>query len=96
MDVNDHFLEITHENRSVDSLKRKYASLYCRILPAGDSIIPLDVRRAKNLQDEVTERPDIGDGGEGDILQDEVHTMYMSEEGGGDGRIYVAPTVSAQ
>ncbi|PXF49576.1 hypothetical protein BWQ96_00646 [Gracilariopsis chorda] len=50
------------ENSTVDSIKRKFATLHRRKIPTGDPRMPDDVRRAKRLRFRMGERADIGEG----------------------------------
>lgn len=67
-----HTNEFPEENRTVDSLKRKFASLHRRKIPTGDPLCPDDVRRAKRIRYAMTERADVGDGAEATQIAEEV------------------------
>ncbi|PXF45818.1 hypothetical protein BWQ96_04430 [Gracilariopsis chorda] len=56
-----HKAKFPNENRTPDSLRRKYASLYHRNAPTGDPRIPETVLRAKKIKRDMTERVDLGD-----------------------------------
>ena len=63
--------------RTVDSLRRKFASLYRKNLPTGDPDIPREVRRAKAIRQKIIERSDIGDD---DNLDDDVDDAFADDE----------------
>lgn len=46
--------------RTVDSLKRKFATLHRRKIPTGNPIIPEDVSLAKEVRSKITQRSEIG------------------------------------
>ncbi|KAG9404968.1 hypothetical protein AC1031_004066 [Aphanomyces cochlioides] len=56
------------QNRTVDSIRRKFANLYRAAIPTGDPLIPHEVRRAKTIRSKMNERADMGDGSEIDGL----------------------------
>ncbi|KAG9404772.1 hypothetical protein AC1031_004977 [Aphanomyces cochlioides] len=60
-----HELRYPGQGRTVDSIKRKFSSLYRRQIPTGDPHIPPEVRKAKSIRLKMTERADMGDGTEG-------------------------------
>ncbi|PXF44298.1 hypothetical protein BWQ96_05925 [Gracilariopsis chorda] len=69
----DHIVRLPSERypeykRTVDSLKRKFASLHRRRIPTGDPTIPLDVDKAKRIRYSMTERADIGEGEDSDDI----------------------------
>ena len=49
-----------NSDRSVDSLRCKFASLYRKTVPAGNPNIPLSVKRAKVVRQKIIERSDLG------------------------------------
>ncbi|KAE9000495.1 hypothetical protein PF011_g14146 [Phytophthora fragariae] len=50
------------EDRTTDSLKRKFAKLHRKRIPTGDPNIPTNVLKAKRVRGEMTRRADLGDG----------------------------------
>lgn len=56
----EHSKIFPQNNRSVESLRRKFASLHRRKMPTGDPLMPADVRRAKHIRYKMTERADMG------------------------------------
>ena len=50
--------------RSKDTLKRRFQSLYLKRAPTGDPSIPDEVRRAKQILQEIKQRADMSDGEE--------------------------------
>ena len=69
-------------DRSAESLRRKFASLYRKNMPTGDPDIPEEVRRAKTIRNQIVERADIGE----DAEVDDIVTLPQeleSEEGAG-------------
>ena len=50
--------------RTVDSLKRKFATLHRKKMPTGDPLMPEEVRKAKHIRYKMTERADLGCGDE--------------------------------
>ena len=58
----EHKKEFGDKQRTTDSLKKKFASLYRRKMPTDDPRMPEDVRRAKHLRHRLTELAEIGDG----------------------------------
>ena len=65
-------------NRTVDSLKRKFASLHRRKVPTGDPTISPDVEKAKRIRYSITERADIVEGN----ASDDVLCAFESDEEG--------------
>lgn len=47
-------------NRTTDSLKRKFSSMHRKKMPTGDPLMTDDVRRAKHLRHNMTDRADMG------------------------------------
>jgi hypothetical protein len=66
-----HMDRYPNTERTVDSLKRKFASLHRKKIPTGDPLIPNDVKFAKRIRIKMTERADLGDG----IDDDSVNTF---------------------
>lgn len=60
MFINEHSKLFPLENRTFDSLRRKFAGLHHKRISTGDPLMPADVRRAKQLRHKVTERTDMG------------------------------------
>lgn len=61
----EHILTLHDRNfsdkmRTVDSLKRKFATLHRKKIPTGNPIMPDDVLIAKNIRSKITERSEIG------------------------------------
>lgn len=52
----------------MDSLKRKFASLYRHKMPTRDPTIPPDVEKAKHIRYSMTERADIEEGVDSDDI----------------------------
>ena len=50
--------------KTVDSLKRKFATLHRKKMPTGDPLMPEEVRKAKHIRYKMTERADLGCGDE--------------------------------
>jgi len=74
------------ENRSTDSLRRKFALLYRKNVPTGDPRIPRTVLLAKKIRDEMTERVDLGERAEeeiGGLLSDADGDLDSGDEGTG-------------
>jgi len=69
------------QQRSVDSLKRKFSSLHRKKMPTGDPLMPEDVRRAKNIRHEMTERANLGDA---EDAEDEASSLLPNEEDNDD------------
>ena len=63
-----HALHYPGEERTSDSLKRKFQALYNSRKPTGDPTCPEVVRRAKRAWESIKEKMDFSDG-EGDLLE---------------------------
>ncbi|EGZ26482.1 hypothetical protein PHYSODRAFT_327380 [Phytophthora sojae] len=50
------------DDRTTDSLKRKFAKLHRKRIPTDDLSIPANVLQAKRVRLEMTRRADLGDG----------------------------------
>jgi hypothetical protein len=59
-----HNVEYAYKNRSVESLRRKFAFLHRKKIPTGDPDCPVEVRLAKRLKYPIGARADMGDGAE--------------------------------
>lgn len=57
-----HELRYPGTSRGANSLKRKFASLYRKKVPADDPRMPTEVRRAKDIRLKMTARSDDGEG----------------------------------
>lgn len=55
----DHEKSFPQTSRTVDSLRRKFASIHRRKIPTGDPLIPADVKRAKKIRYRSTEKADL-------------------------------------
>ena len=64
--LNEHNKLFSLQNRTVDALRRKFASLHRKKMPTGDPLMPANVRRAKHIRYKMTERADMGVNDDGD------------------------------
>ena len=53
---------IEYSGRDVDSIRRKYSSLYRKPIPTGDPLMPDDVRQAKPIKWKIGKKASVGDG----------------------------------
>jgi hypothetical protein len=60
----EHNVEFGHKNRTVESLRRKYAQLHRKKIPTGDPECPEEVKLAKRVKYAICTAADIGDGEE--------------------------------
>ncbi|KAG9399158.1 hypothetical protein AC1031_012120 [Aphanomyces cochlioides] len=67
------------QNRTVDSIRRKFANLYRAAIPTGDPLIPHEVRRAKTIRSKMNERAAMGDGSEIDDYEIDHHEDMQEE-----------------
>jgi hypothetical protein len=58
----EHNVEFGHKNRTVESLRRKYAQLHRKKIPTGDPECPEEVKLAKRVKYAICTAADIGDG----------------------------------
>jgi hypothetical protein len=75
--LDEHNIEYAHKNRTVESLRRKYAQLHRKKIPTGDPYCPEEVRLAKRLRYKIGKKADMGDG-------EEVMNLFDGALGGGD------------
>ena len=68
------------EERTKESLKRKFASLYRKKIKTGDPNCPPEVRRAKNLLEAIKNKTDLTSA-EGDPFSDDDDEYESAEEG---------------
>jgi len=71
--VRKHEQRYRTNDRTIDSLKRKFASLYRKKMPTGDPAILPDVRSAKRIRSKMTDRADLGEGNE---IEDTVNELF--------------------
>lgn len=57
-----HEKRFPEKSRTVESLRRKFASLYRNKLPTGHPQMPEEVQKAKHIRLRMTERTDVTDG----------------------------------
>ena len=76
--------------RSKDTLKRRFQSLYLKRAPTGDPSIPVEVRRAKQIIQEIKKRADLSDGEEESVAQQKPTARSTSDED------FVAPTATEE
>lgn len=62
----EHCAEIGEDRRTVDSLRRKFTTLYRTKVPTGDPKCPLAVKQAKRVRQLIVERSEISDCEDGD------------------------------
>lgn len=46
--------------QTLDSLRRKFASLHIKEIPTGDPLFPEDVHRAKHIRHKMSDQVDLG------------------------------------
>lgn len=73
-----HQAQFPQQDRTVDSLKRKFAVLHRKRIPTGDPAMPEDTRRAKHIRFKMHDRADLGEGD--DINADEFFNEVDNEE----------------
>ena len=64
--------------RTKETLKRKFQNLYLKRVPTGDPTIPPEVRWAKKIQNDIKQRADISEGEDTDG-DDEAEEEYVDE-----------------
>lgn len=58
--LTEHEKLFRNQQRTTDSLRRKFATMHRKKMPTGDPMIPADVKRAKYIKNKMTERADMG------------------------------------
>jgi hypothetical protein len=88
--------------RTKDTLKRKFQNLYLKRVPTGDPTIPPEVRWAKKIQNDIKQRADISEGEDtdGDDEADEEYdesqegTEHDTQQDDVDDTVLLTPTVA--
>ena len=71
-----HSLLYPEQQRTVDSLKKKFRKLYNTKAPTGNPNIPPHVRKAKAIKQKITTRAEVSDG-EGDEEEVSLYIFYV-------------------
>lgn len=64
--LREHIEVFPHTDRTVDSIRRKFATLHRKKMPTGDPLMPADVKFAKRIRYAMRDRADLGGGDEAD------------------------------
>jgi hypothetical protein len=67
-------------NRTYESIKRKFQSIYRMPAPTGDPTIPLYVQRAKDIHRQIASRVDLGGGDEEYDLEENAFGLPQDED----------------
>lgn len=73
--LREHHKMFPLHQRTVESLRRKFATLHRKKMPTGDPLMPADVRRAKHIRYRITERADMG------VMDDKDDEFLPAEDG---------------
>ena len=76
----EHERQFPELRRTKEALRRKFAALYNKQMPTGDPNIPLDVLRAKRINQEIIKNAEVH---EGEVPSDEMEQPHEEERDNG-------------
>jgi len=76
----DHLLHFPNMGRTKESLKKKFTSMYQKRTPTGDPNCPSEIRRAKQLYEEIKKKSDLSDCEDGRLTSGDEDKEEEQEE----------------